>query len=328
SNGAPRRPVHGGQPGLSIGDLPEPDLPAAGPGPVDPGRPGPRRPEAPGPQRHPADDPLAQAHRLIDEIIGQHALATARREIADSPDQAVMLLVAGPPGTGRGLTVGILTRILAARGRPGEHVWIGHEDFARLGTATAVAELRDRFSAGRDGRLVVLDGLDRLVTHGLNGKALAEELNRLISNDSPGLQGVGFAAPDGYRRLVDADAALAAWWRVVRTTDFGAAEFETLFARLIERRGHAVTPEAARAAGELLAATPGEGQLRNARLATYLADLALDAARHRLGTDNPTIDLPDLPPMPSENDQGGHNGSGNLPPRRPDPLAELGRPLP
>lgn len=251
-----------------------------------------------------ATSPLPQAYRMIDRIVGQPALVGALREIANSPEHEVRLLVAGPPGTGRGLTVDILSRLLAVRGFHGAPLWIGHEEFARLGTATAVAELRDRLMSCRNTQLVGIDGLDKLVNHPSSGKALAEELNRMISGYGPELQVVGFAAIDGYRRLVDADAALAAWWRVVRTRDFDAADFAMLFGRVIERRGAVVTPEAARAAGELLASTPGEGQLRNARLATYLADLSIDAARRRDNSDPPTVDLPDLPPLRVESPDG------------------------
>lgn len=312
---------------LSVSDLPRPAH-----------RPGqPRQQPAAESAASEAGGFLAQSYRMIDGIIGQPALAAALREIASSPDQPVRLLVAGPPGTGRGLTVEILARLLSIRGYHGAPLWIGYEDFARLGTATAVAELRDRLAAARGAQLVVMDGLDRLVNHGLNGKALAEELNRLISGFGSSLQIVGFAAIDGYRRLVDADAALAAWWRVVRTRDFDGADFSMLFSRVVERRGLGVTEDAARTAGDLLASTPGEGQLRNARLATYLADLAVDAAKRRVGNNAPaSVEVADLPPLQPEEEPPhpggngvGRNGNHVTVPRmqRPehDPLAGLGR---
>lgn len=322
SNGTPS-----GEPTrLSVSDLPRPAQRAA------------QQPNVP-PLAEPVEsnEPgglLAQSYRMIDRIIGQPALAAALREIASSPDQPVRLLVAGPPGTGRGLTVDILSRLLAIRGFHGAPMWIGYEDFARLGTATAVAELRDRLASCRGAQLVVVDGLDRLVNHGLNGKALAEELNRLISGFGAGLQVVGFAAIDGYRRLVDADAALAAWWRVVRTRDFDGADFSTLFSRVVERRGMSVSDDAARAAGDLLTSTPGEGQLRNARLATYLADLAVESARRRVGGNGPaSVEIADLPPLQGEDERhgpaNGRNGNHvTVPPRlqpEHDPLAGLGR---
>lgn len=313
---------------LSVSDLPRPAQ-----------RPSGQRPEPAEAQPAPSEPGglLAQAYRMIDRIVGQPALAAALREIASSPDQPVRLLVAGPPGTGRGLTVDILSRLLTLRGFHGAPMWIGYEDFARLGTATAVAELRDRLASCRGAQLVVVDGLDRLVNHGLNGKALAEELNRLISGFGAGLQVVGFAAIDGYRRLVDADAALAAWWRVVRTRDFDGADFSTLFSRVVERRGLSVTDDAARAAGDLLTSTPGEGQLRNARLATYLADLAVESAKRRVGGGNvpAAVEVADLPPLQPEDERpanpangGGRNGNHVTVPRlqpEHDPLAGLGR---
>lgn len=347
-HGVPNGVAGNGVPGgLQVGELPapgpadpqpaDPTDPAGGTGPADPTEPADEQPaDAPTSEEaarptpaktapraesdQPAPtSPLAQAHRMIDRIVGQPALASALREIANSPEHEVRMLVAGPPGTGRGLTVDVLSRLLAVRGFHGAPLWIGHEEFARLGTATAVAELRDRLTSSRNTQLVGIDGLDRLVNHPSNGKPLAEELNRMISGYGPELQVVGFAAIDGYRRLVDADAALAAWWRVVRTRDFDAADFAQLFGRVIERRGAVVTPDAARSAGELLASTPGEGQLRNARLATYLADLSIDAARRRDPADPPTVDLPDLPPLRvdgnDEADELGQpsNGQPNLP---------------
>ena len=156
-----------------------------------------------------------------------------------------------------------------------------------------------RFRLGE--RLVAIDKIDQLVSDGPTGKALADELHRLISIFGADLHIVAFAAGDGYRRLVDVSPALAAWWRVVRTRDFDAADYAAIFGRVVEQRGATTTDDAARRAGDMLAATPAEGRLRNARLATYLADMAVEAARRRTdGSGVLTVDVPDLPMVASE----------------------------
>ncbi|WP_020577178.1 hypothetical protein [Actinopolymorpha alba] len=286
---------------------------------------------------HVGPSAIAQALAMIDTIVGQPALAAALREALSAPDQDIRLLVAGPPGTGKSLTVDVLARLLTLRGFDGTAVWLTHEQFARLSASNAVTQLRDRIEGCDGERLVAIDGLDQLVSHGLNGKALAEELHRLISVHGSQVQIVAFGAVDGYRRLVDASPTLAAWWRVVRTRDFDANDYATIFGRVVERRGATTTSDAARAAGDLLAATPTEGQLRNAGLATYLADLAVDAASRRTNGSEPlTVEVPDLPAVEASDEPTHLTPNGDLPPdhrdaadiggeAQPDFLSRLGR---
>jgi hypothetical protein len=88
---------------------------------------------------------------------------------------------------------------------------------------------------------------------------------------------------------------------VVRTRDFDSGDFATIFGRVVQERGAYVTEAAAARAGDLLADTPGEGQLRNSRLATYLADMAIETARRRTeGAMLPTVDVGDLPEFSAE----------------------------
>ena len=273
------------------------------------------RPANPAPsQRTEPPTLLEQALAMIDSIVGQPALVTALREILAAPEHDLRLLVAGPPGTGKSLTVDVLARLMTVRGFDGTAVWITHEEVAQHDAMSAVDLLRERASECDGSRLLVLDGLDLMVHDGHRGKAVADELHRLISVFDADLQIVAFGADAGYRRLVDASPALAAWWRVVRTRDFDAGDYATIFGRVVAQRGAYATEDAARRAGDMLAATPGEGQLRNARLATCLADMAVEAARRRTDGAAPTVDLPDLPqlepdftpvPHPTEGAPGG-----------------------
>lgn len=250
---------------------------------------------------------------MIDSIVGQPALVTALREVMTAPEQGLHLLVAGPHGTGRSLTVEVLTRILASRGFDPTPVQLAPEQVVRLDEAAAVTHVRDRVEGCVGERLLVVDALDELVSDDYVGPAVADELHRLISIYTTELQIIAFAAPDGYRKLVDVSPALAAWWRVVRTRDLDAADYATIFGRVVEQRGATTSETAARRAGDMLAATPAEGRLRNARLATYLAEMAVEAARRRTdGSGLPMVDVPDLPQLETDPDQT--EASGALPP--------------
>jgi hypothetical protein len=254
---------------------------------------------------------VVEAMTLTDRIVGQPDLVAALHELADRHEQEVRLLVVGPPGTGMGLTVDVLRKLVVARGFDGNAAWVSSEDYERLGTAASVAQLRDTVAQALGERLVAIAGLDLLVSNALSGRALAEELNRLFEVHGPKLQVAAFCGVDGYRRLVEVDPALAARWRIVRTRDFDARDFATIFTRACEDRGVSTTASAAVAAGDLLANTPGQRQVRNGKLAAYLADLAVDSARRRSrGGLDAVVDVADLPslggahPLPQINPPG------------------------
>ncbi|MEQ7123923.1 hypothetical protein ABN034_05315 [Actinopolymorpha sp. B11F2] len=266
--------------------------------------------------------PRAQVLALIDSIVGQPALVTALREAVAAPEQDLRLLVAGPPGTGEGMTVDVLSKLVTARGFDGTAITIRYEHLARLDPTTAVGQLREWVDGCLGERLLAIEDLDQIISDGARGAALAEELHRLISICGTDLQVVVFTGPDGYRRLVDINPALAAWWRVVRTRDFDAGDYATIFGRVVEQRGAVATDDAARRAGDMLAATPAEGQLRNARLAAYLAEMAIDAARRRTdGSSPPMVDLADLPRFESEPPPPQHVADGP----QPGAYSRLGR---
>ncbi|MBM7791121.1 serine/threonine-protein kinase [Tenggerimyces flavus] len=263
---------------------------------------------------------VVEATTLADRIVGQPDLVSALRELAERHEQEVRLLVVGPPGTGMGLTVDVLRKLVVARGFDGSAAWVSYEDYERLGTAAAVTRLQDTVASALGERLVAIAGLDLLVSNALSGRAVADELNRLFEAHGPKLQVAAFCGVDGYRRLVEVDPALAARWRIVRTRDFDARDFATIFGRACEERGAATTASAAVAAGDLLATTPGQRELRNGKLAAYLADLAVDSARRRSrGVEAVVVDVPDLPSL----------GAPSLPPinppaRPPGPVPGLG----
>ncbi len=265
---------------------------------------------------------LAQATAMIDRIVGQPALVAVLRELVDMPAQDLRLLVTGPADVGTDLAVDVLARLMTMRGFDGTAVWLHHEQFALLDADSAVAQLRDRVEGCDGERLIAIDGLDRLVSYERIGRPLAQELHRLISAHGAQVQLVAFGGPDGYRRLVHASPSLAAWWRVVRTREFGAGDFAVLFGRALDRCGATTTPDALRAAGDLLAATRAsvtarsdtdagteptgryaqrDGEERNAGLATRLAELAVAAARRRTNwATSPVVDVVDLPTEDAE----------------------------
>ncbi|MBC6461220.1 AAA family ATPase [Actinomadura sp. HBU206391] len=237
------------------------------------------RPAVGEPDTEPADDDPAGV------IIGQPELAKAVREALSARSAAqphpVRLLVSGPEGTGKGTAVGILESALTERGAIRETLWISDQVFPNLHVSDAVLWLQARVRECVDGRLLlVVDDLDRLLTHDRCGVAVVEELRRLIAR-YPRLDVVALCRPGGDERLFDANPALVRGLRGVRTREFGEDDYAELFRRAAGRRGAAVARDVAKTAGVLLTRTPPLLNLRNARLVEHLADQCAQTAAGR-----------------------------------------------
>ncbi|WP_067825619.1 AAA family ATPase [Actinomadura kijaniata] len=237
---------------------------------------------------------------LETSLVGQPELVAALAEAAGARGP-VRLLVAGPDGTGKRDAAQELARSLPL---PRDPLWVTDNLFAGQRLTDAVARLHADARDCAAERLLVIEGLDAIVTDPGNGEALARELRQLLSVH-PDLNVVALCDADGDTRIREVDPALPLRFRVARTRPFTAAEHAELFRRELAARDVRATRQALAAAGELLAATPPLQSLRNARLAAHLADLVLAGLAG---------DLVRKPDIPETLDTAGHPGN---------PLTEL-----
>jgi SpoVK/Ycf46/Vps4 family AAA+-type ATPase len=248
-----------------------------------------------------------------DALVGQPELAAGIRTALGTQDRPVRLLISGPEGTGKGTAVALLEQALMDRGTVRDSLWVSDQVFPNLHVSDAVLWFQARVRECVDGKLLlVVDDLDKLSGADRCGPALTEELRRLMAR-YPRLHVVALCRPGGQERLFEANPALVQGFQVTRTREFGEDDYTELFQRMITSRGGVVAKDVARTAGVLLARTPPLLNLRNARLADFLAAQCLVAARSRgAGPDLPEVIAADLPQRLI---QGGAGGT--------DPLAEL-----
>jgi SpoVK/Ycf46/Vps4 family AAA+-type ATPase len=248
----------------------------------------------------------------VDALVGQPELAAALRMALGTENRPVRLLISGPEGTGKGTAVALLERELMDRGAVRDVLWISDQVFPNLHVSDAVLWFQARVRECVDGkRLLVVDDLDKLLGTDRCGPALTEELRRLMAR-YPRLHVVALCRPGGAERLFDANPALVQGFQVTRTREFGEDDYAELFHSMITARGGVVARAVARTAGALLSRTPPLLNLRNARLADFLAGQCLTAARSRTDISVPEVIAADLPQRLIP---GGAGGA--------DPLTEL-----
>ncbi|MCW2942929.1 MAG: sporulation protein [Actinomycetia bacterium] len=230
------------------------------------------------------------------ELVGQPDLSEALREVLGATDRPVRLLVAGPEGTGKGTAVAAIERALIDRGAIRDSSWISDQVFPNFNGSDAVMWLQNRVRECVEGRLLlVVDDLDKLAGYDRCGVIVVEELRRLVARNRR-LHVVVLCRRGGDDRLFAANPALVQYFRVVRTREFGEDDYTELFRRAVTGRGALVAKDVVRTAGVLLARTPPLLNLRNARLADYLAEQGVAAARGRTGrTPAPEVIAADLP---------------------------------
>lgn len=243
-------------------------------------------------------------------LIGQPELASALREAA-TPTTTIRLLVAGPPGTGKSVAVEALSDMLEIRGLAQRPVWLPAAMFADKTVAAAVELVR--YEVGRcDGAgLLVLQGLDEMLTTGEAAEEAGEELYRALDS-RPDLHVVALCDPGGEAEIFAANPILARAFRVVRTGDFDEKTFAELFRRKVELLGALVDDATVAAAARALVGTRPFRNLRNGHLVSVFAVDAVARARSRGGQDRATVTVQDLPGDVT----GADAGHG-------DPMAEL-----
>jgi hypothetical protein len=254
------------------------------PNPLDARFPRPRRvaPEAP-----PAAPPPET------EIVGQPDLAAAIGSAAVS-EGPVRVLVAGPAGTGKGLAVDVLAEVLKGRGLVQPPVWLPAAMVNERTVAGAVELLRHEIDRCDGIRLLVVQGLDEIVTHGGAAGAAGAELLRALES-RPELHVVALCDAGRAPDVFVANPLLARAFHVVRTRDFDADTFREVLLRKVERLGAAVDDATAAEAVRRLVEMRPFRNLRNGHLVTGLVVEAVARARLRTGEDRPAIGVEDLP---------------------------------
>ncbi|HJR46308.1 MAG TPA: AAA family ATPase [Actinomycetota bacterium] len=257
-------------------------------------------------------DVAAPSDPAVDvDVVGQPQLESALREAAASSG-SVRLLVAGPAGTGKGVTVEVVSHILQTRGLVQRPIWLPAAMITERNVAGAVDLIR--YEVGRcDGLgLLVLEGLDEMLSSGEAGEDVGSELLRMLET-RPNLHVVAVCDPGGDAEVFSANPILARAFRVVRTTDFDQVAFAQVFQRKVELMGARVEDATVESAARMLADMRPFRNFRNGHLVSAFAADAIARSRTRSADDPPTISNEDLP-----SDLTGVQ----LP--HGDPMAELG----
>ncbi len=225
-------------------------------------------------------------------LVGQPEVAGVLAEaLATGHAGPVRVLISGPEATGRGTAVRLIEATLKERGEIRETVWVSDHVFANLHVSDAILYFLARVRECLEGRLLVIEGLDRILGFDNCGAAFAEELRRVLERHQK-LHVVVACRAGGDGRIFDANPALHQHFRVARTREFGEDAYAELFRRAVARRGMTAAREAAAGAGVLLSRTPPLLNLRGARLVEYLAEQCVAAAAARGATEVVVADLP------------------------------------
>ncbi|GAA4629140.1 hypothetical protein GCM10023196_048600 [Actinoallomurus vinaceus] len=227
------------------------------------------------------------------DLVGQPELVTALADVlrTGTSPRPVRVLLSGPEATGKGTAVRLIEQTLTERGDVREAVWVSDQVFANLHVSDTILYLLARVRECLEGRLLVIEGLDRILALEHCGAAFAEELRRVLERHQK-LHVVAACRTGGDGRIFDANPALHQHFRVARTREFGEDDYTELFRRAVARRGLTAARETAATAGLLLSRTPPLLNLRGARLVEYLAEQCVAAVTARGETEVAVADLP------------------------------------
>ena len=226
-------------------------------------------------------------------VVRQPELEAALRDAASSSAPA-RLLVAGPAGTGKGITVDVLSGILQRRGFAQEPIWLSAAMIIERNVTGAVDLLRQEIGRCENRGLLVLDGLDEMVTQGEASEDLGAELLRALESRA-NLHVLALCDPGGDAPVYATNPMLARAFRVARTSDFDEQTFAEVFRRKVHQLGAVADDATVAAAARLLAGMRPFRNLRNGHLVTAFAADAVGRARSRSDEDPTTVTSEDLP---------------------------------
>ncbi|MGI5421548.1 AAA family ATPase [Actinomadura luteofluorescens] len=226
----------------------------------------------------PPDDAEHQDEDASFGLVGQRDVVAALKGVSTDAGNVRLLLV-GPDGTGKRDAAAEVARLLAGR-VPKDPLWQAGDHYAGKSASDATTKMMDAVRSCVGERVLIIDGLDDLARDDDAGAAALEELHRAI-DVRDGLHVVALCEPGGGEAVSEVNPALALRFTTVPTHSFDADGFAELFRRALRERGARADEDALSAAGELLVRTPPVRNLRNARLAPYLAGLVLAAVRER-----------------------------------------------
>jgi Holliday junction resolvasome RuvABC ATP-dependent DNA helicase subunit len=230
-------------------------------------------------------------------VLRQPELEAALRDVARHGGP-VRLLVAGPAGTGKGVTVDVLSEVLQSRGLTQQPVWLSAAMVTERNVAGAVELLRHEMGRCENLGLLVLDGLDEMLTHGESSEDLGAEILRALET-RPGLNVLALCDPGGDARVYATNPMLARAFRVARTSDFDEQTFAEIFRRKVHELGAQAEDATVGAAARVLAEARPFRNLRNGHLVTAFANDAVARSRTRSDDDPPAVTVEDLPSNPS-----------------------------
>ncbi len=212
-------------------------------------------------------------------IVGQPKLRAALIEAAGH-GAAIRLLIAGPPGTGKGVAVDIVSEVFRNAGVDQPTRWLPAAMFADRSTGVSIELLRAEVAACDNKRVLVIDGLDEMVSSTEIDASIVRELLRLLDEHEQ-LDVVALCGENGDRVVYESNPALARSFHIAVTTDFDAEAFAELFRRKIVRLGMSVSDSTVAEAGRRLGATRPFRNLRNGHLVSAFAADAVAAAKAR-----------------------------------------------
>lgn len=241
--------------------------------------------------------PGGEGPPLDTRVLHQPELEAALREVAVQAGP-VRLLVAGPAGTGKGLAVDVLSEALQSRGFTQQPIWLPAAMVTERNVTGALELLRYEIARCDNLGLLVLDGLDEMLTHGEASEDLGAELLRALES-RPGLHALALCDPGGDARVYATNPMLTRAFRVARTSDFDQQSFADLFRRKVHQLGARADDATVAAAADVLAGARPFRNLRNGHLVTAFAADAIARSRIRSDEDPPAVTVADLPANPT-----------------------------
>ena len=230
-------------------------------------------------------------------VVRQPELEAALRDVANHGGP-IRLLVAGPAGTGKGVTVDVLSEVLQSRGLTQPPTWVSAVMVTERHVTGAVELLRHEAGRCENLGLLVLDGLDEMATQGEAPDDIGTEILRALES-RPNLHVLALCDPGGDARVYATNPMLARAFRVARTSDFDEETFAEVFRRKVHQLGARADDATVEAAARVLAQARPFRTLRNGHLVTAFATDAVARSRTRSDEVPPAVTVEDLPSNPS-----------------------------